>query len=130
MTHSPLALRAQWAWRVTLYLQLALLAAVAIDHFLLRTTSFWLAWLVQTLPLLATLPGIYARRARSGIWLCFLLLFYFLLYVDRTVLDSLHRVTYLGMIGVVTVHFVAALCFARWQRMVDTDISAPTSPTP
>lgn len=125
---TPLALRAQWAWRMTVCLQFAVLSALAVDHFLLRTHSYWPVWLLQTLPLLAVMPGLLAQRARSGIWLCFLLLFYFLSFVEKTALDSQHRIAYLGLVVLVMALFTTSLCFVRWQRMSDAITETRFSP--
>lgn len=72
-------------------------------------------WAVVVLPLLAFLPGLLKARFRTCIWLCFVLLLYFLqltlvLWGDRAGWSD-----WLAMAALVLL-YVAAMFFARWQQ--------------
>ena len=56
------------------WLGLLLLLAVPL---LLSATASIAAWLMQTIPLLLTFPGVWKLRSRVLLWLAFLVLFYF-----------------------------------------------------
>ncbi len=106
--------RAVWAWRVTLLLYLGLITGLSLDHLLMRDDWHWVLWLTQTLPLLLVLPGLVKKQARSGIWLCFMLMFYFLLLVDDFFTGK-SRAVYAALLFITVGLFVASMLFARWQ---------------
>ncbi|MEY4641897.1 MAG: hypothetical protein RLZZ227_1891 [Pseudomonadota bacterium] len=54
-----------------------LLATLTAPFFLIDNTSIGF-WLMQIVPLLITLPGVFRRNPRALQWLGFLVLFYFL----------------------------------------------------
>lgn len=102
-------------WRATLISFAALLALVIIDHLAIRATLMWPIALMQLLPLLVLIPGLYARRYRGAIWLCFVTLFYFLLGVDNTVVQT-NTVFYGVLTAVSIITFICALFAARWSQ--------------
>jgi uncharacterized membrane protein len=120
-----LQIHAQRAWFITMIMYGLLLLGVTADHLLLRNQWFWPVWALQILPLLAIAPGLYARRSRSGIWLCFLLLFYFLVFVEQTTLaffadmGAVHRIAYPALSTLTVLLFTSGVMYARWQRQVD-----------
>jgi uncharacterized membrane protein len=112
--------RIETAWRITVILYACLIGALAVDHIFLRTHFFWFIWLIQTLPLLTLIPGLIAKRIRSGIWLCFILLFFFLMYIDQTNIAIMtHNNTlaaaYAGLVALCILLFTTSLLFARWS---------------
>ncbi|HRG49783.1 MAG TPA: DUF2069 domain-containing protein [Pseudomonadales bacterium] len=102
------------AWQLTLTLYAALLIALVIDHALVRAQLFLPVLLIQTVPLLLILPGLLKQNARSGIWLCFMILFHFLLAIDHA-FEKAHTVFYTGMAVLVLALFTTALLFVRWK---------------
>ena len=103
--------------RVTVWISFA---ALLLSFFL--ETMLWpgcqrspnkVVWAVQSLPLLLTLPGVVRAGPKAHIWLCFLLLGYFLVAVNAllycpTLLVAIE-------IGLIVVLFISAMLFARWQ---------------
>lgn len=74
-----------------------------------------IALAIQSLPLLAFVPGIISGSARSMIWLCFVLLLYFIvavphLFIAATLMFGIIEVT------LISVLFIAAMLFARWRK--------------
>lgn len=116
--HPQVQQHAQQAQRVTLALLFVLIAAISLDHFFLREISHWQVWLLQSTLLCVNIPGLLKLKARSGIWLCFLLMFYFLLYIDRCA-EPLHRGIYIFISLLVLSLFTSTMLFARWQAQTE-----------
>lgn len=112
---NPAALKT--CWQVTLALYAALLVCLTVDHTLVRQSFYWPVWLMQTVPLLALAPGLLKRHSRSGIWLCFMILFHFLLAVDNFAISP-HKLLYGTMAVIIIALFITSLLFARWQARV------------
>lgn len=70
-------------------------------------------WAVQLFPLLLVLPGIKANSPRSYIWLCFLLLLYFIKGFDGIISPSRTWIDYVVVSGSVLL-FVSAMLTSRW----------------
>ncbi|TNF32913.1 MAG: DUF2069 domain-containing protein [Gammaproteobacteria bacterium] len=72
-------------------------------------------WVIGTLPLLVFLPGMLRRNFRSFIWLCFVLLFYFL----KIVWDlGAAQVLWIDqcLLAVLVPLYTASMLFVRWHR--------------
>lgn len=95
-----------------------LLLALFAEHLWLRPTLQWPVLLVQLLPLALVLPGWWRGTARAGIWLCFVLLFYFLLFISWVTLPG-YRIAHVGMTLLSVVLFSTALLFSRWQAQAE-----------
>ena len=106
--------KTQFAWPLTLALYAALLVALVIDHAFIRTQFFLPVLLIQTLPLLLVLPGLIKQQARSGIWLCFMILFHFLATIANA-FTAQHSIFYTAIAVLVLVLFTASLLFVRWK---------------
>jgi uncharacterized membrane protein len=124
--------RIETVWRITVILYACLIGALAVDHIFLRTHFFWFIWLIQTLPLLTLIPGLIAKRIRSGIWLCFILLFFFLMYIDQTNIAIMtHNDTlvaaYAGLVALCSLLFMTSLLFARWSAQFASKKHSDTS---
>lgn len=72
-------------------------------------------WAVQLLPLLLVLPGIKANYPRSYIWLCFLLLLYFVKGVDGVISPSRAWIDYL-VLSVSVILFISSMLTSRWLQ--------------
>jgi uncharacterized membrane protein len=108
-------------WQLTLTLYACLLVNLTFDHMVIRQAFYWPVWLMQTVPLLLVLPGLLQseslqRRARSGTWLCFIILFHFLAAIDNAAATG-KIAFYGGMATLVLALFITSLLFVRWQRM-------------
>lgn len=113
-----IAAKARLAWQLTLALYVCLLISLTVDHTLLRQAFFLPVWLMQTVPLLFLLPGLLQHRARSGTWLCFMILFHLMSAIDNAATKG-HLAFYSGMAVLVLALFTSSLLFVRWQRMQD-----------
>ncbi len=115
--------KAKIAWQITLLLYALLIIGLTIDHTVIRQTFFWPVWLMQTVPLLLVLPGLIQRHARSGTWLCFIILFHLLSAIDNagvSVAVQTHFIFYIGMAILILLLFTTSLLFVRWQRSTTT----------
>ncbi|HEY8570042.1 DUF2069 domain-containing protein [Microbulbifer sp.] len=89
-----------------------LLLLFAVWNLFLGGSLKW--WLLQTVPLLLVLPGMWKRQQRSYLWLCFILL----LYITAGIVDVMMP-TRGWQHGVLTalslILFVSAMMASRWQ---------------
>lgn len=74
----------------------------------------WIIWLAVLLPLLIFLPGMRRDNLRSFIWLCFVLLLYFMRLVVALFEDPSAPLAVIGMVAVVVL-FNAAMLYVRWR---------------
>lgn len=72
-------------------------------------------WAVQLIPLLLVLPGLKAGNPRSYIWLCFLLLLYFIKGVDGVISPSRAWIDYV-VLSVSVLLFISAMLTSRWLQ--------------
>lgn len=114
-----LTAKTQLAWQLTLLLYTGLLLILAIDHTVMRLHFYWPVWLMQTLPLLLVLPGLLQHRARSGTWICFIILFHLLASIDNAATSG-HFIFYGAMATLTLSLFTTSLLFVRWQRLQDS----------
>lgn len=89
-----------------------LLAAQALDSWVRQAPP--VIWALRILPLAVFLPGLFRDRVRTYIWLCFVILLYFLTVVLRLFYDPADPVAWVAMASIVTA-FVAAMLYARWR---------------
>ena len=71
-------------------------------------------WALRVVPLLIFVPGLIRDNLRTYIWLCFVILLYFLTLVLRLFNDPADPVAWVGM-GSVVIFFTAAMMYARWR---------------
>lgn len=74
----------------------------------------WIIWLAVLLPLLIFLPGMLQDQLRSYIWLCFVLLLYFMRLVVALFESPDSPIAIAGMVGVVVL-FISAMMYVRWR---------------
>lgn len=106
--------KSRLAWQLGIAFYVALLMMLVLDHAFVRTHFFLPVLLTQTVPLLLVLPGLLQQNARSGIWLCFIILFHFLSAISNAFVTA-HTVFYTGMSVLVLVLFTSSLLFVRWK---------------
>lgn len=75
----------------------------------------YLFWAVQVLPLLLVLPGMKAGNPRSYIWLCFLLIAYFLKGFEGLILPSRAWIDYI-VLSISVVLFISSMFTSRWLQ--------------
>lgn len=75
----------------------------------------YLFWAIQVLPLLLVLPGMKAGSPRSYIWLCFLLIAYFLKGFEGVILPSRAWIDYI-VLSVSVVLFISSMFTSRWLQ--------------
>ena len=99
--------------RFAVFLSLTLLvAAQALDSWVRQAPA--VIWALRIVPLLVFLPGLFRDRARTYIWLCFVILLYCLTLVLRLFNDPADPVAWVGM-SCVVILFTAAMLYARWR---------------
>ena len=74
----------------------------------------WIIWLAVVLPLVIFLPGMLQDQLRSYIWLCFVLLLYFMRLVVALFESPGSPLAIIGMVAVVIL-FIAAMMYVRWR---------------
>ena len=71
-------------------------------------------WLMGIVPLLIFVPGLVRDAPRTYVWLCFVILMYFVILVLHLFADPHNPVAWTGMVSVVSL-FIAAMMYARWR---------------
>lgn len=72
-------------------------------------------WLVQCIPLLIFIPGLYQQRYRTYSWLCFVILPYFTWSVVN-VMSPLIRWSDAVVVVLTVLIFISAMMASRWQQ--------------
>ena len=85
-------------------------------------------WVLRIAPLLIFLPGPLRDNLRTYIWLCFVVLLYFLTLVLRLFNDPADPVAWVGM-SCVFILFTAGMLYARWRSMELRGASEPAEVT-
>ncbi len=78
-------------------------------------------WLVQSLPLLALLPGMIRQAHRAYSWLCFVLLVYFILAV-QLVFSSIRQTSDYIFLILTVLLFISSMMTSRWLRQLQKSI--------
>ncbi len=81
-------------------------------------------WVVQLLPLVILIPGLRRGNPRTYIWLCFVLLAYFIKGVDGIVSPSRAWIDYVTL-AVSVVLFITAMITSRWISMIPRPVPTP-----
>lgn len=103
-----------WAlWCLWLVFTLQQVADVA------RYDAPWPVWVIRVLPLVLFVPGVARDSLRAVVWLCFVLLFYFVSAVEAIFARPSDVLAALGVASVVALFVVATLyirCRGRQLR--------------
>lgn len=111
----PLASKARVASAIT-YVLYATLLSLFVYWNVVRESGFSLGvFLLQTVPLLAFLPGMIYRAYRSYSWLCFILLFYFIFAV-QLVFSSVRETSDFIFLLLTVLLFISAMMTSRWLQ--------------
>ncbi|MHA7817067.1 MAG: DUF2069 domain-containing protein [Pseudohaliea sp.] len=89
---------------------LVLFAQQALDAFVRQAP--WIIWVAYLLPLLIFLPGMLRDRLRSYVWLCFVVLLYFVRLVERLFAEPGALPPIVGTIAAVGL-FTCAMLYVR-----------------
>jgi uncharacterized membrane protein len=73
-------------------------------------------WSIQMLPLLLVLPGLVAGKANSFMWLCYLMLAYFIKGFDGIISPSRAWIDYF-VISLSCLLFISSMLTGRWLRL-------------
>lgn len=103
-----------YSYRLTLLLYITLLLVISISV-PLRSAASLTVWAFQIVPLLVFVPGMLKKSWRTFIWLCFLLLLYFLVAVLNIFSPAVLLIDYLE-ITLICALFISAMLFCRWQQ--------------
>ncbi len=76
---------------------------------LARDNAPWPLWLVRALPLLMFMPGVARDQLRSLVWLCFVILFYFVSAVELVFARPTDTLAIVGISAVVLLFVVSTL---------------------
>jgi len=118
---NELQVKSHWAAITTKISYFALLVMLVFSSFVPgppEGVSLWLVLTVKLVPLLIVLPGLLLNKLRSYMWLCFIVLFYFIrAFVDAFMQDE--SMWFDSALTALTVLlFVAAMYFVKWQKML------------
>ena len=108
--YARLANLSHWA---TLFFYCALLALFTVNQWLRADGISLFQWSVQCLPLLLFWFGLRIRRRRTYLWMCFVLLLYFIKGVEGVMAPVSDLFDWLLLCASVGL-FIASLSTARW----------------
>ena len=74
-----------------------------------RFNAPWPMWILRVLPLIIFIPGVARGSLRAVVWLCFVLLFYFVSSVELIFAKPEDPLAVLGLVVVVALFVLAAL---------------------
>lgn len=74
--------------------------------------------ILALIPLVILLPWLWKKNVRSFIWLCFILLGYFLTAVQNCFISQYGWLPFVEVAVIVNL-FISAMLFARWQKQVE-----------
>ncbi len=100
----------QGLWLSMWVLWIALAGQQVVD--VARFDAPWPVWLLRVVPLLLFMPSVLRGSLRAVIWLCFVLLFYFISAVELLFAQPDDGIAIIGVSAVVGV-FIAAAFYIR-----------------
>lgn len=122
----PLTHRYQVARWITLSCLLALLMLFCVSNVIEPKGSLFRV-LVQSVPLLLFIPGIWIGHHRTYSWLCFVILFYFTAFVVEAMSPFANLSDYLAT-ALTVVLFPAAMMASRWRQ--HSHLATSQNPSP
>ena len=115
---SALASRTRWARQLTLGCLVVLLVVLSVEIYgivrLAPETRAFL-WVIWVLPLLLFLPGLVRGNWKSYLWLCFVVLVYFMVTVSE-LFGPEREIADVFELMLIVVLFIAAMMYARWRQ--------------
>lgn len=100
---------------LTTWVLLAMLLCLFAYWNLTGDSGSIVVWCFQSIPLLALVPGMVKHNYRSYSWMCFVLLFYFIFAVERSLVSTSSVSDYIFLALVVAL-FLATMMTSRWLQ--------------
>ena len=107
--------RLQLSYLATLAAVGILIISFFVWHFSRDGGPFWVILLVQTAPLVVFIPGLLQHHVRSFLWLCFVILLYFIQGVLSTMQPSADILDWITLLMSIVI-FISAMFTARWLK--------------
>lgn len=102
----------QIIWALLWLSWLALLTQQIVD--VARFNAPWPMWVLRALPLVLFVPGVARDNLRALIWLCFVILFYFVSAVESVFAQPGDAVAVAGLVSVVSL-FIVSVAYLRFR---------------
>lgn len=103
-------------WALLALIAWLMISTVATAPAGLSLLTLLVGWLLQSLPLWLFVPGLRAGRARSGVWLGFVLMFYFVFAVLNAFAPGLHGLLATVEAALISGVFLLVIRFVKAQR--------------
>lgn len=94
---------------------LAFIAFISLGHILHPQGPSIIIWCLQCVPLLILIPSMLRKNPRSYIWLCFIILVYFIALVERVMSPSRNWLNMFQLFLVSSI-FITAMFTSRWLQ--------------
>jgi uncharacterized membrane protein len=105
-----------WSQRGFFLCYILLITLVCFWNFSRSNGVLWPILIMQLLPLLVFVPGLYKKYYRSYSWFCFLLLLYFVMGVESSFKSTADIKDYL-FVTLTTLLFVFSMLCSRWLQL-------------
>lgn len=102
---------------------------VVLISFVLLLLLLLLERTLLVLPLFLFVKGIWQRDWRTHIWLCFALLFYFLVVINQLAQTPTAWLAWMQC-GIIVILFSGALFYCRWAKLLYLPVDAAAQGTP
>ncbi len=107
--------RKLWLARTTVLVCFSALLVLFTVLTLIQTDPKWKLWLVQIVPLVIFVPGLWRGYHRTYSWLCFVILLYFTWSVANVISPLAFWRDYL-VVTLSVILFVSAMMASRWRQ--------------
>lgn len=114
LQYSQVTTRANWAHIASLFFYCVLIALFSVNQWLRAEGISLLQWGVQCGPLFLFWFGLRKRHRRTYLWLCFVLLLYFIKGVEGVMTPGVDSFDWILLIAS-TALFITSMMTARWQ---------------
>lgn len=111
--------KALWGQRIAAAAIAALLLNAIVEYFTATDARVFLL-MVQSIPLLLFVPGMLAKHHRTYSWLCFVVLFYFIVGVTDVMSPLVTAHSWVILIASVAL-FNAAMMTSRWLQYLSVN---------
>ncbi|MDN3640456.1 DUF2069 domain-containing protein [Simiduia curdlanivorans] len=108
--------KARWGWALALGATAILLLSALVEY-LVEPSARLSLLLLQSIPLLLFVPGMWVKHYRTFSWLCFVVLFYFIVAVTQVMSPMANGYGWVNLIASVVL-FNAAMMTSRWLQYI------------
>ncbi|BFM12336.1 hypothetical protein R50072_24890 [Simiduia litorea] len=108
--------KARWGWSLAIGSTGILLLSALIEY-LVEPDARVSLLLLQSIPLLLFIPGMWVKHYRTFSWLCFVVLFYFIVAVTHVMSPMANSYGWVNLIASVVL-FNAAMMTSRWLQYI------------